>query len=57
MPLAINAQPWWYANEDPDSPLREELLGAHTVMVGDIELVHANKSVTFSAKGFSYVQR
>lgn len=57
MPLAINAQPWWYANEDPDSPLRDELLGPHTVMVGDIELVHADKSITFSAKGFAYVQR
>lgn len=57
MPLLITNQPWWYANQDVDSPVRAELLGQHTVLDGEIELVHTNKLISFSAKGLSYVQR
>jgi len=56
MPLQITAQPWWYANDDVDSPVRGDLLGEHTVMDGDIELTHSNKLISFSAKGLTYVK-
>lgn len=57
MPLLITNQPWWYANADVDSPVRSDLLGEHTVLDGEIELIHTNKLISFSAKGLSYVQR
>lgn len=57
MPVAINQQPWWYAGSDPDSPVRVDMLGDHTVLDGEIELLHLNKAVVFSAKGLSYVQK
>lgn len=57
MPVAINQQPWWYAGSDPDSPARSDMLGDHTVLDGEIELLHLNKAVVFSAKGLSYVQK
>lgn len=57
MSVAINQQPWWFAGADRDSPVRVDLLGDHTVLDGEIELLHLNKAVVFSAKGLSYVQK
>lgn len=57
MPVMINQQAWWYANTDPDSPVRADMLGDNTVLDGEIELLHLNKAVVFSAKGLSYVQK
>lgn len=59
MPVTISNQPWWYAKTDPDSPVRHELLGEHTVMEAEsqIEITHSNKQISFSARGLSYVQR
>lgn len=57
MTVAINQQPWWFAGADRDSPVRLDLLGDHTVLDGEIELLHLNKAIVFSAKGLSYVQK
>lgn len=57
MPLTIVSQPWWYLDDDVDSPVTEHMLGDNTAMVGDIDIVLSNREITFSAKGLTYVQR
>ena len=56
IPVTIGAQQWWYADNDPDSPMLPELLGSNTVMDGDLELTVSKKEITFSVKGLSYVR-
>lgn len=56
-PISIGSQPFWYAKEDPDSPVRASLLGRHTVVQGDIELSLQEGNVYFTANGMTYVQR
>lgn len=56
MPVNITNMEWWFVDDDPNSPITHELLGSNTVLSGEIELLHANRSVTFNVKGLSYVR-
>ena len=42
MSVRVSAQPWWYANDDPDSPVRGQTLGEHTVLEGDGQIAAAH---------------
>lgn len=54
--LTVNRMPLWYADEDPDSPMRQDLLGDQTALLGDIQINIDGADITFTLKGLLHVQ-
>lgn len=54
--LTINRMPLWYAEDDPDSPMRQDLLGDQTALQGDIQIDLDGTNITFTLKGLLHVQ-
>jgi len=52
----MNGMPFWFTDQDPDSPMTEDLLGTQAVLDGDIQIDIDDKQITFSAKGLIHVQ-
>ncbi|MBQ0916893.1 hypothetical protein KBW71_00315 [Hydrogenophaga aromaticivorans] len=54
--VGMNGMPFWFTDQDPDSPMTEDLLGTQAVLDGDIQIDIDDKQITFSAKGLIHVQ-
>jgi hypothetical protein len=54
--VGMNGMPFWFADQDPDSPMTEDLLGAQAALDGEIQIDIDDKQITFSAKGLIHVQ-
>lgn len=54
--VGMNGMPFWFADQDPSSPMTEDLLGAQAALDGDIQIDIDDKQITYSAKGLIHVQ-
>lgn len=54
--IRIADQPWWWADNDAQSPVSPLHLGAQTALSGPIELSFRSGGPTFSLKGLIYVR-
>lgn len=54
--ITVTRMPLWYADEDPNSPMRQDLLGDQTALAGDIQIDLDGTNITFTLKGLLHVQ-
>lgn len=56
MEINVKDQAWWYADQDPNSPVSSNALGESLELTSPIELSFNGQNVTFSFTGTAYVQ-
>lgn len=54
--VTVNKQSWWYANQDPNSPVSEQRLGQDSELTSPIKVDFDGHQFVFSFTGNVYVQ-